>query len=130
MAFNPIVDALKKQAKGDHTAAVILDAQRNFPDWVVIISFYMVLHTVNAHAENAGWKWKKYGKRDPSKISRHAQTLRYVSKTFGRDVFRRYNRLYTECWNARYDPFYLSSTTHLDANTLFLLAEQLMTSIP
>jgi hypothetical protein len=127
LAFNPLADALKRQASSDHAAALLLDAKNSkFPDWIVTISFYMALHMVNAHAAQAGWKWQKFRKNDPHKISRHSQTLRYVSITFGRIIFRKYNRLYSECWSARYDPFYLRNTNPSDAAELFKVAEELM----
>jgi len=131
LGFNPLFDALKKHALHDYNLVLSLDPKNpKYPDWVIIISFYMALHAVNAHAAQAGWNWSKYSKGDPYKISRHSQTLRYVSKQLGKDVFKKYNRLYQECWNARYDPFFLKNITPSEASILFELGEDVLSILP
>jgi hypothetical protein len=126
-----LYNALKQHALHDYDLASSLNPTKSkFPDWVIIISFYTALHAVNAHAAKKGWKWKRYARSDPFKISRHSQTLRYVSKKLGRGAFKKYTRLYQECWNARYDPFFLKNTLPSDATPLFKLSEEFLRKIP
>ena len=125
MASNPLYDALKQQALHDYNLVSSLSPTKpTFPDWVITISFYMALHCVNAHAAINKWKWEKYPKKSPFIISRHAQALRYVSMKLGNQSFRDYNRLYQECWNARYDPFFLQNSHCSKAGKLFELAKK------
>lgn len=127
MATDPLYNALRKQALHDHSlASSMATSKPMFPDWTIVISFYMALHCVNAHAARIGWKWTRYGRKDPLKISRHAQTLRFVRKKLGKITFKDYARLYQECWNARYDPYYLNNTTAVDASKLFGLAKRFL----
>jgi hypothetical protein len=109
LARNTFYQAHKSQASHNYDFVQSLSPTKSlFPDWVIVGLFYMALHFVNAHAAKVGWRWKKYHPRDPSKVSAHTQRLRYVRSQFGNRVFRDYMHLYQECWNARYDPFYLN----------------------
>jgi len=55
LAFNPLFDALKKHALHDYSLVLSLDPSNSkFPDWIIVIYFYMALHAVNAHAAQAG----------------------------------------------------------------------------
>lgn len=123
MASNPFYLAHKAQALHNHNFVQSLSpAKPQFPDWVITGSFYMALHCVNAHAAKKKWKWKRYGPRDPFKVSRHTQTLRYVKDKLGMRLFKDYNHLYTECWNARYDPFFLKRIYLPKVTKLFNIA--------
>jgi len=127
LATNPLYSALKQQALHDYNLVSSMAPPKSpFPDWVIIISFYMSLHCVNAHAARIGWKWKHYNRKDPFKLSRHTQALRYVRRKLGEVAFKDYNHLFGECWNARYDPFYLKNTSPLYADNLFKLAKKFL----
>lgn len=123
LASNWLYQAHKKQALHNYNFVQSLSsASPQFPDWLITGLFYMALHCVNAHAARRGWKWKRYRPRDPRKISRHTQTLRYVKKTFGMPFFKDYMHLSQECYNARYDPFYLKKIAFSMAGKLFKIA--------
>ena len=127
MASSPRYLAHKGQALHNHDFAQSLSPTKpQFPDWVITGSFYMALHCVNAYAAKKGWKWKRYPRRAPFKISRHTQTLRYVRQKLGRSIFKDYIRLYQECWNARYDPFYLKRISSSMAGNLFTIAKNFL----
>ena len=122
MASNPLYSAHKQQALHNYNFVQSLSPTNpQFPDWLITGLFYMALHCVNAHAAKRRWKWKRYSPRDPRKISRHTQTLRYVRMKLGKAFFTNYMHLYQECWNARYDPFYLNKLA-------FSMAGKLITS--
>lgn len=130
MASNPVYQAHKAQALHNHNFVQSLSPTKpQFPDWVITGCFYMALHCVNAHAAKKGWKWKRYSRKDPFKISRHTQTLRYVQKKLGTPVFKGYLRLYQECWNARYDPFFLNKISSSMAGRLFSIAAKFLSYV-
>lgn len=123
MASSWLYQAHKTQALHNFDFVQSLSpANPQFPDWLITGLFYMALHCVNAHAISQGWKWKQYHPKDPKKISRHTQTLKYVRQKLGTVSFKDYMRLYQECWNARYDPFYLKKTPSSMATNLFNVA--------
>jgi len=127
LASNPFYLAHKAQASHNYNFVQSLSpAKPRFPDWVITGSFYMALHCVNAHAAKKGWKWKKYHPRDPSRISPYTQRLRYVENKLGMDFFKKFNRLLQECWNARYDPFFLKKIYPSKANKLFGIATKFL----
>lgn len=127
MASNRLYQAHKAQASHNYDFVQSLSpAKPQFPDWVITGSFYMALHCVNAHAAKKGFKWKRYPKDSPFKISRHTQALRYIKKKLGMALFKDYFRLFQECWSARYDPFFLQRIHSSKPGRLFKLAVKLL----
>jgi len=65
-------------------------------------SFYIALHYVDAHATKNKVKFEHL----PGEENMHALRRRYVRDKL-RALFTKYERLFQESMNARYDPIYL-----------------------
>lgn len=129
MASSP--GSLAHKAKAQHNFDFVQSLSPTtprYPDWVVIGSFYTALHCVCACASKIGWKWKKYPSGSTKKISMHTQELRFVQKNFPH-LFTYYERLFQECWNARYDPLYLNRISTSMPNDMFRIASMFMTIV-
>jgi len=56
------------------------------------------------------------------------QERRFVKEKLGRQLFKDYERLFQECWNARYDPFF-KNVSLSKPQEMFNLAKKFMNII-
>lgn len=90
--------------------------ETKFKDWLITGSFYIALHYVDAHAIKNNIKFEHL----PGEETMHGLRIRYVRKKL-RDFFSKYERLFQESMNARYDPLYLKRIRY-DPKDLFEVA--------
>jgi len=103
----------KAKHNADFAASLI---NTKFKDWLIVGSFYLALHYVDAHAAKKRIKFEVL----PGDETMHGLRRRYVRSKL-RNLFNAYERLFQESMNARYDPIYLKQIK-VDPAKLFELA--------
>jgi len=95
-------NAYINKAEHNINLAKTLVGMNRFSDWAITSSFYAALHYVNAHACKRNIRFEAIQKQ----VSPHTMRRRYVRK-YLKSLYTKYERLFQESLNARYDPYYL-----------------------
>lgn len=118
-------DHIAQAAHNEQFVGFLSPQRTQYPDWVATGAFYLALHCVNASAVKAGINWRGFppwlSPAQRRKISQHTKRVIYV-RTYFLGLFRDYNRLLTESFNARYDPLYRKQVKPATPDTLFKIA--------
>lgn len=93
----------REKAQHDLKIAEKMLNNNNYPDWVVICSFYSALHYVDAFAHKLGKT--SFKPRLGEKITAHRKRELFVRRHM-KEFFASYKRLHDRSTQARYDPEY------------------------
>jgi hypothetical protein len=122
---NAYSDHKAQAAHNEQFVRFLSPVNTQYPDWVATGAFYTALHCVNAHAAKAGIKWKDFPLWLPfiqrRKMKPHTKRVKYVRKYCPR-LFKAYNHLLNESYNARYDPLYRKGVKPSTPDTLFRMS--------